>query len=152
MRAGIDRAGFAVAQVIVMGADDDRLVAVRAGAFEDGGHVFDLGFLPVDVDFAARAPAGQHAAVRRRAFVDFDLELFQRGAERLLDHAVDRPAADPKDRKVAGFAGQTGPVERQQRIVGVAQLLAVGFDLVGQFVEAFLLLPPEIVVGDRRAP
>ena len=43
VRAGSERARAAAAQMVVMGADDDRFVGVRPFAFEHADDVFDFG-------------------------------------------------------------------------------------------------------------
>ena len=114
LRAGGGGSLFAVAQVVVMGTDDDHLVAVRAGAFQNGGHVFDLGLLPVDFHFAPRAPILQGLAAGLEVFIDAQLQSFQRRARGRLDDAFHDSPADPQHRNVAAFAAETDFVEGDQ--------------------------------------
>jgi hypothetical protein len=42
VRAGIERAGLAAAEMIVVSADDNGFVGVRTFAFEDGDDIFGV--------------------------------------------------------------------------------------------------------------
>ena len=81
VRAGHERAQSAAAQVIVVGADDDDFVLLRAFAFEHADDVFHLRGRAVDGGDAFGLPADERGAVRLHVLVDGRFELGDRFAE-----------------------------------------------------------------------
>ena len=67
---GSERAWSAEADVVVVGADHDRLVGERALPSSTPIDVFHLGLLLIDRRFRLRLPAGEFLALRREGLVD----------------------------------------------------------------------------------
>src|SRR5262245_19703058 len=59
-----EAAGSAVAEVIVVSADDNRLLCERAGPFQNSDDVLDRRGLAADFGFDARGPTLERGAVR----------------------------------------------------------------------------------------
>ena len=105
------------AEVVVVGADDDRLVGRRSRTRQHADHVLHLVFAAANVDLPGDAPALQFGAVRRGSNVDLPLQLGQIDAERGADHAIHRrPMNVQHGNVVRHVANRPRPV-MQQRIV-----------------------------------
>ena len=76
------------AQVIVVAADDDRLMGQRARAFEHADHILGVDRRPVDRDLGGKQDAFQQPRPRLQVVVDLFLQVsqarFARGRENLV--------------------------------------------------------------------
>ena len=100
-RPGSQRARAAAAQMVVVSADDDRLVGQRTFAFQHGDDVLHLGLLLDDVRLAGSPPAGQLGAARHQVAVDLAFQRRQVLAEGSLEHGIDCTARAEIDRQLA---------------------------------------------------
>ena len=119
VRAGSGRAVAAEAQMVVMGADDDRFVGVRAVAFEHGDHVFDFGL--ASARRVVWPTSRQPASSRLCGVGPLSISRSRRAqvrAERGLNNRLDRAAAAKQHAEIARFAFEPAPSKAEQRIFG----------------------------------
>src|SRR5689334_18212641 len=100
--------------MIVVSADNDCFVGMRAFAFDDPNHVLDFCPLANDVCLAGHSPAPQLKAFWSLCGFDFLLERGEVLTGRNLYGAIERLAAAKEHRKLASFAVFAAKVKLQK--------------------------------------
>ena len=109
---GRQRAMGTVAQVIVMGAQHDRLVGQRPFAGQDGGDILHFAVDVPHVGLALNPPALEFAAGRLERAVDLVFDLAQLRFVQIAENAVDHRPATIDHRQVGVGERGAGDVER----------------------------------------
>ena len=142
--AGVAGADFAATQVIVVGADHDGLVRLRAVALQHADHVLDVEFLDRDARLGLGRPTGDLKALRLAVLQDrfFDvLEFFARGLQEFVHHLP----ANLVRRQGRGRTGVPGVLEAHQAV-----FLAGHFQVVDEQHTGRLALGRLGRLGDER--
>ena len=106
--------------MVVMAADHDGLVGMRADPFQNADHVLGLDPVPLDRDLLAQGPALELAGTRLQILVDLFLDPRERRRARGDQQLVGEIAAQHHEREVGIRLGAAG-AEREQLVFLVSQ-------------------------------
>ena len=147
---GRQRAIGTVAQVIVMGAQHDRLVGQRAFAGQNGGNILHFAVDMPHVGLALDPPALQLAAGRLERMVDLVFDRAEFRFVQIAENAVDHRPATRDHRQVGVGEGGAGDVERQQRVIFAAAAADLGLIAAKDCRGRVVLAGVRGLVAERR--